>query len=139
MLRSRIERSSGPAMRKRTAMFHAGSPGVRRSRYQRACCAMVVGKAYSGSERLPLGSLGCGYGNRLPIGSSLSGGRKLVTLARNGDNLLRDALRPALFCRGLIPLGGYRGDGAKAQKLLRGDSDSGAGRTGDNLEKVQGI
>src|SRR5579859_2472372 len=139
MLRSRMEMSRGPAMRKRTAMFHAESPGVRRSRYQSACCAMVVGKAYSGSERLRLGSLGCGYGNRLPIGSSLSGGCKLIALARNGENLFRDVLRRNLFCRRLIPLGGYRRDGAKAEELLRRDSDSGAGRARDNLEKVQGI
>src|SRR5579864_624585 len=100
---------------------------------------MVVGKAYSGSERLPLGSLGCRYGNRLPLRSSLSGGRQLIALTRNGDNLFRDVLRPNLFCRGLIPLGGYRGDGAKAEELLRRDSDSGPGRARDNLEKVQGI
>src|SRR6267154_1776889 len=38
--------------------LQAGSPGRRRSRYHSDCCAVVVGKAYSGSERLPRLSLG---------------------------------------------------------------------------------
>src|ERR1700730_11635495 len=100
---------------------------------------MVVGKAYSGSERLPLDSLGCGYGNRVPTRSGLSGGSELIALARNRRNLLGYLFLPNVFCRGLIRFGGHSRDGAEAETLLRGNSDCSSSGARDNLEKVQRV
>src|ERR1700680_2729073 len=100
---------------------------------------MVVGKAYSGSERLPLESLGCGYGNRVPTRSGLSGGSELIALARNRRNLLGYLFLPNVFCRGLIRIGSHSRDGAEAGELLRGKGDSRSSGARDNLKKVQRV
>src|SRR5580704_6759132 len=100
---------------------------------------MVVGKAYSGSERVPLESLGCGYGNRVPVRSSLSGGCKLIALARNRRDLIGCLFPPNIFCRGLIPFASHSRDGAEAEELLRGNGDSRPSGARYNLEKVQRI
>src|ERR1700692_3902986 len=86
MERSRREISRDPTIRKRTAMFQQGLPGSRRSRYQKDCCAMLVGKRYTGSPKEPvLGFVDDGIERILPpqsISGGLRCGVKLVLFAR---------------------------------------------------------
>src|SRR6266481_70405 len=104
MERSRRETSRGPMMRKRTAMFQQGFPGSRRSRYQKDCCARLVGKRYTGSPKESArGFVDDGIERILPplsISGGLRRGIELVQLPGCARDFFRLGQGPTLFRRG---------------------------------------
>src|ERR1700719_4158442 len=127
MERSRREISRAPTIRKRTAMFQQGLPGSRRSRYQKDCCARLVGKRCVGSPKEPpLGIAVDGVERILPL-LSISGGLRrgieLVLLAGYACDFFQLGHGPMLFRRGA----GLRGkccNRAQSKDLLRCKSDA---------------
>src|ERR1700730_8426438 len=141
--RSRMERSRGPIMRKRTAMFQQGLPGSRRSRYQKDCCARLVGKRYRGSPNEPTVVAGGDEVVRsLPlafISRGLRRGVELVLLAGNARDLFELAFAAAIFRGGGVGFGGEGRNGSQSKDLLGRKGDADVRCAGNDLEKVNGV
>src|SRR6266404_4022166 len=138
MERSRREMSRAPVMRKRTAMFQQGFPGSRRSRYQKDCCAKLVGKRYAGSPKeSAVGFVDDGIERILPplsISGGLRCGIELVLLARHAGDFFNFVRGATVFRRGGAGFGGEGGNGSQAKDLLGSEGDANLRCAGDDLK-----